>query len=158
MGYIRYIQILIQILIKFCKGQDNDTMRPLSYADAKVFLIFFSLVDRKSFERVESKWVPELQKYKVTAPYIIIGNKLDLRNDKEACKKLGVNPITTEEGLALAKKVKAAGYRECSAKTQEGLGEVFQLAVTAVVEPDKLSPKDSKNKDQKKKKKFLGIF
>lgn len=144
-------------------GQDNDTMRPLSYSDAKVVLIYFSLVDRKSFEKVSKFWVPEVQKNAKDVPYIIVGNKVDLRNDKNFLDKLGVKPITTEEGKTLTKQLGGLAYRECSAKTQEGLGEVFQAAVGACISPNSLENYTDKKKDTTEKKEvpkkgFLGLF
>jgi Ras-related C3 botulinum toxin substrate 1 len=94
-------------------GQDNDTMRPLSYQDSvnftlikkKVVIIFFSLVDRKSFERVEKFWVPEIIKSNKNLPYIIVGNKLDLRDDEKTIESLKIKPVTKEEGISMTKKV-----------------------------------------------------
>ncbi len=130
-------------------------MRPLSYNDTKVFLIYFSLVDRNSFERIEKKWVPEIiNTGHAEVPYVIVGNKLDLRNDPNTLKALGITdkPISTEEGKAMAKRVGAICYMECSAKTQEGLGELFTAAVTAVIQPEKLMPAEElKTLNEKKK-------
>jgi small GTP-binding protein len=134
-------------------GQDNDTMRPLSYQDCNVFLLFFSLVDKNSFERIKSKWVAELkQTGHHETPYLVVGNKLDLRDDPSACAQLRVTPIKKEEGEKMAKEVGAIKYLECSAKTQVGLGEIFQAAITAVVEPEKLVPADELANIHKKKK------
>lgn len=87
-------------------------------------------------------------------PYIIVGNKVDLRNDPDALNAMGIQdkPVTKEEGLSMAKKVGAIAYLECSAKTQEGLGEVFTTAVTAVLEPQKLMPESELKELQKKKR------
>lgn len=144
-------------------GQDNDTMRPLSYNDAKVVLIYFSLVDRKSFDKVEKFWVPEVLKNAKDCPFIVVGNKVDLRNDKNAVEKLGVKPVTSDEGKALTKKLGGLAYRECSAKTQEGLGEVFQAAVASCVAPETLEnyvkPSVVDPKKEEQKKGFLsGLF
>jgi hypothetical protein len=38
----------------------------------------------------------------------------------------------------MTKKIGGLSYKECSAKTQEGLGEVFQAAIAAVVAPETL--------------------
>ena len=125
-------------------------MRPLSYTDAKVIIIYFSIADRKSFDKVESFWVPEILKAtNGEVPFIVVGNKVDLRDDKKVSK-----PVTKLEAQALTKKIGGIAYRECSAKTQEGLGEVFQAAVCSVTHPDKLEYYQKKTKNVKKK----GLF
>jgi Ras family protein A len=87
---------------------------------------------------------------------------VDLRNDKNAVEKLGVKPVTTDEGKALTKKLGGLAYRECSAKSQEGLGEVFQAAVAACVAPDTLEnytkPIEGKTTDTKKSGFLQGLF
>ncbi len=55
------------------------------------------------------------------ATYIIVGTKIDLRDDLETLdvlRKLGRRPITTAEGHAFAKEINARKYIECSSLTQ----------------------------------------
>ena len=42
--------------------------------------------------------------------------------------------VTFEEGQHVAEAIQALGYVECSAKTREGLNEVFDFAVRQVLE------------------------
>jgi len=118
-------------------GQEEyDRLRPLSYANANVFLICFSVVNPVSYENVTAKWYPELMHFCPDVPYLLIGTKLDVRNDATVLEKLrGANqqPITTQKGDELAKKIKALKYMECSAKTSENLKIVFDEAVKAVL-------------------------
>jgi Ras-related C3 botulinum toxin substrate 1 len=107
-------------------GNDMDVMRPLAYPDAKVFVIYFSLVDRNSFTRVKTKWVPEIRQSGNKLPIVLVGNKIDLRDS-------GADAITTEEGNKMSSDVGAVAYLECSAKTLQGLGEVFERVVEAAV-------------------------
>ncbi|KAI1712820.1 ras family domain-containing protein [Ditylenchus destructor] len=54
-------------------GQDEfDRMRPLSYSNADVILICFSLVSPASFENVREKCVHEVRHYCKDVPYILI--------------------------------------------------------------------------------------
>ena len=53
---------------------------------------------------------------------ILVGTKLDLRDDKETNERLNrvkLVPITNEQGLQMMKKIGAVKYLECSAFTQE---------------------------------------
>jgi len=118
-------------------GQEEyDRLRPLSYANANVFLICFSVVNPTSYENVQSKWYPEVIHFCPDVPQILVGTKIDLRKDSETVKKLeasGQNTISTEQGEILAKKIKAIKYLECSAKTGENLKTVFDEAVKSVL-------------------------
>merc|ERR1712113_192262 len=48
--------------------EDFDQLRPLSYTEANIFVICFSVVSPASFENVESKWLPELEHYQPGVP------------------------------------------------------------------------------------------
>jgi len=43
-------------------------------------------------------------------------------------------PVTPDEGRAMAEKINAYGYLECSAKTKEGVREVFETATRAALQ------------------------
>jgi len=118
-------------------GQEEyDRLRPLSYANANVFLICFSVVNPTSFENVTSKWYPEVQHFCPNIPIILVGTKYDLRGDDKSLAKLkeqGQAPISFEQGEDLAKKLKAVKFIECSAYTGHNLKLVFDEAVKAVL-------------------------
>lgn len=80
-----------------------------------------------SFENVTSKWYPEIKHHCPDAPMILVGTKIDLRDDRETLTGLadqGLSPIKREQGQKLANKVRAVKYMECSALTQRGLKQV----------------------------------
>jgi len=107
--------------------EDYDRLRPLSYPQTDVFLICFSVVSPSSFENVTSKWCPEIKHHCPDAPILLIGTKIDLREDKEALQALAENghsPMKREQGQKLANKIRAVKYLECSALTQRGLKQV----------------------------------
>jgi len=118
--------------------EDYDRLRPLSYPQTDVFLICFSVVSPSSFENVTSKWCPEIKHHCADAPILLIGTKIDLREDKETLQILAENgqaPIKREQGQKLANKIRCVKYLECSALTQRGLKQVFDEAVRAVLRP-----------------------
>jgi len=88
------------------------------------FLVCFSVISRSSFENVKTKWIPEIKHHVPEATFLLVGTKMDLRNDQEVLKKVS-QPITKEEGAALAKELGARNYVECSALTQDGLKNVL---------------------------------
>ena len=74
-------------------------------------------------------------------PIILVGTKLDLRDDKETTEKLHIAPITYPQGLQMQKEISAVKYLECSALTQNGLKLVFDEAVQAFLKPQKNTKK-----------------
>eukprot|EP00092_Neocalanus_flemingeri_P016794 GFUD01018163.1.p1 GENE.GFUD01018163.1~~GFUD01018163.1.p1 ORF type:complete len:192 (+),score=59.89 GFUD01018163.1:127-702(+) len=122
-------------------GQEEYArLRTLSYPDANVFLICFSLVHPTSLENVRDKWTPELKHHAPGIPKLLVGTKMDLREDKKTLEKLSElhqKPVSAVQGQAMAKHIGASKYLECSAFTQDGLKEVFEEAVRIVLDPRK---------------------
>ncbi|XP_026324693.1 ras-related C3 botulinum toxin substrate 1-like [Hyposmocoma kahamanoa] len=113
-------------------------LRPLCYLQTNVFLMCFSLVDPTSFENIRTKWIREVQYHCPLVPIILVGTKLDLREDKETVQMLKdktLAPITYPQGLGMAKKIGAVKYLECSALTTEGLNTVFDDATRVGLMP-----------------------
>ena len=134
--------------------EDYDRLRPLSYPQTDVFIIAFAVSSPSSFENVKAKWVPELSHHAPNTALILVGTKIDLRNDPALIEKLrerGQSPITYEQGVQLAKDIGAVKYLECSALTQQGLKNVFDEAIRAVLYPVEI------NKDKKKRKRLCGL-
>ncbi|KAF0379025.1 Cell division control protein 42 [Gigaspora margarita] len=102
-------------------GQEEyDRIRPLSYPDADVVLICFSVTSPASFENVKETWVPEVRHYCPGIPYLIVGTQIELRDDPLVVEKLSqqrMSPITLKQGDNLAQKLGAIKYVECSALT-----------------------------------------
>ncbi len=140
--------------------EDYDRLRPLSYPQTDVFLICFSLISPPSFDNVLAKvsahstepplkgewgagmlskltahqqqWYPEISHHAPGVPIILVGTKLDKRDDQETIDKLAGNrmsPITYAMGSKRAEEIKAYKYVECSALTQLGLKNVFDNAI-----------------------------
>ena len=123
------------------KGQeDYDRLRPLSYPQTDVFLICFSIISPVSLSNVKTKWWPEVSHNCPNAKTILVGTKLDLREEKETLDRLrekGLSPVTPDQGRQMAKDIGAHCYMECSALTQKGLKQVFDQAIKSVIVTDK---------------------
>lgn len=79
---------------------------------------------------------------------MLVGTKLDLRDDKDTIEKLKekkLGPITYPQGLQMAKEIAAVKYLECSALTQKGLKTVFDEAIRAVLCPARPIKKNKKS-------------
>lgn len=107
----------------------------MSYSQTDVFVICYSIVDKESFSSIETKWIPELKKYNVSAPIIIVGTKSDLAD--------GMNPSdcvpeeTVKKFVQNAHNSHIAGSIRCSAKTRYNLENAFQMAINVVLYPEK---------------------
>ena len=115
-----------------------DRLRQLSYPQTDVFLICFSLISPASLENVEEKWGPELSHYCPDTPIILVGTKLDLRDNLDIIdmlKKQELAPVNYEQGLAMANKIGACCYVECSALARKGVSCVFTEAIRVVIGP-----------------------
>jgi GTPase SAR1 family protein len=62
--------------------------------------------------RGNAQWIDELRVHGGAKPFLLIGTKIDLRDDPHTCeemKKLHLSPITADQGRQLAKEIGAEG-------------------------------------------------
>nr|ALG00088.1 Rho GTPase [Azumapecten farreri]ALG00106.1 Rho GTPase [Azumapecten farreri] len=120
--------------------EDYDRLRPLSYPDTDVILMCFSIDSPDSLENIPEKWTPEVKHFCPNVPIILVGNKKDTRNDentKRELRKMKQEPVKASEGQSMAENIHAKAYMECSAKTKEGVREVFETATAAALSTKK---------------------
>eukprot|EP00440_Ansanella_granifera_P050842 gb/GFBE01055103.1/.p1 GENE.gb/GFBE01055103.1/~~gb/GFBE01055103.1/.p1 ORF type:complete len:189 (+),score=29.29 gb/GFBE01055103.1/:1-567(+) len=110
-----------------------DGVQPPKYPDANVFLLLFSLVSRESLASVERKWHPEIEQQSPGTPVVLVGTKCDLCDDPSNSVD-GSHPVSSQEGQALAARLGAAEYVECSSLTGTGLYEVMDAALWACLQ------------------------
>jgi len=92
------------------------------------------------------QWYPEISHHAPNVPMILVGTKLDLREDRDTIDKLRdrrMSPIAYQQGTAMSRDIGAVRYLECSALTQKGLKNVFDEAIRAVLAP---TPRERKKK------------
>lgn len=82
--------------------EDFARVRPISYNNASVFIVCFSLINEDSLENACTKWFKELKQLGPKSPFILVGTKSDLRdeflNSGDPSKQKMA--ITYEKGLA----------------------------------------------------------
>ncbi|VDP78253.1 unnamed protein product [Echinostoma caproni] len=108
----------------------------LSYPDTDVILMCFSIDSTDSRDNILEKWYSEVKHFCPNVPIILVGNKKDLRNDERArheLAKMRQEMVKPEEGRLMAERINAYAYLECSAKTKEGVREVFETATRAAL-------------------------
>ena len=141
----------------------------LAYDRTDVLLITFSVRNRASFRNVKDLWLKEVEKNKdkfrnarvriVHTPnqnidifiilrskltsfqIVLVGTKSDLRGDANAKRNTEDKDITKAEAEQLAKEIKATCYMETSAKTGDGIKELFLESIKAAMSEGKSSKK-----------------
>ena len=139
-------------MINFFSKLSYDRIRPLSYPDTDVFLVTYSTVNPDSFSNVQTKWINEIKYHNPHTPFVLVGTKKDLRTNEDFLRCLEereMKPVTTQEGMNLAKETGAFAFMESSALTQEGVKEVFEQVIKAymheeVVENQRINDKTKK--------------
>ncbi|EEB07279.1 rho family GTPase Rho3 [Schizosaccharomyces japonicus yFS275] len=124
-------------------GQEEyDQLRSLSYSDTHVIMICFAVDSRDSLENVQSKWVPEVANNCEGVKLVLVALKCDLRGaDDDQVNRSKI--IDYEEGLAVAKKINAVRYLECSAKLNRGVNEAFTEAARVALAAQPRGVKDA---------------
>ncbi|OBA26955.1 ras-domain-containing protein [Hanseniaspora valbyensis NRRL Y-1626] len=135
-------------------GQEEfDRLRSLSYNDTHVIMLCFSVDSRDSLENIETKWKDEIDDFCKGVKLVLVALKCDLRNDMEQPRlvtpatirrqesqqdSVNLNKktsmITYDEGLAVAKRIGAVRYLECSAKYNKGVNEGFTEVTRVALE------------------------
>ncbi|XP_022105281.1 cdc42 homolog [Acanthaster planci] len=142
-------QLQVQLNVFDTAGQeDYDRLRHLAYPNTDIFLVCFAVDSPTSLENVRDVWVPEIRCYHNCGrpiPFILVGLKADLRTgpadepprraswwEKRRSRLASAEHVTSEMGEAMAKKLGAVAYRECSALSQHGIKAIFDEAVMEV--------------------------
>ncbi|XP_049849477.1 ras-like GTP-binding protein Rho1 [Schistocerca gregaria] len=114
-----------------------DTVRPLAYQDAKVFLLCFRVSDPDSLDNAVNKWYPEIRQHCDNTPVILCGCQSDLRNDIEtisALAKLHHAPVSSEQAVSVSRTICATTYVETSAKASaKAVRDAFEVAALAAL-------------------------
>ncbi|KAG6812835.1 Rho GTPase [Tricholoma furcatifolium] len=123
---------MVELSLWDTAGQEEfDRLRSLSYAETNVVMICFSVDNPVSLENVESKWIDEILEHCPGVKLVLVALKCDLRDDRgvrERLQRYGTHAVEYEEGLAVARRIRASRYLECSSKHNRGVTEVFNEA------------------------------
>lgn len=128
-------------------------------------MLCFSIDSPDSLENVQSKWVGEIADHCEGVKLVLVALKCDLRNNEDtdiehnqnidddynpysAAGHSNKRLISYEEGLAVAKKVGALRYLECSAKKNRGVNEAFSEAARCALNA---KPKGANDNEPEKK-------
>jgi len=124
---------VINVILWDTAGQDDYAqIRTTCYNNCRydVFLLCFSVIHRDSFDNIKYKWLTELKQNSPGTPFILVGTKIDLRDDSSNTH------ISQKEGAKRGKDIKAHTYVECSSKNPVSVAKVVMEAVSMVLEQD----------------------
>jgi len=109
-------------------GQEDFVfLRPMFYPGTDIFLVFYSVAMRPSFENVKDKWIPEFKLTCPHTPFFLIASQIDLREAKNP------NHVTSKEGKKLAKECGAEEYFELSSKDSSSFRGIWDEMLRCVI-------------------------
>lgn len=134
-------------------GQEEfDRLRSLSYDDTDLIMLCYSVDSKDSLENVESKWQSEIADNCPGVKIVLVALKCDLReaveededgagvtNTEDGAPREKKPMISYDQGLEVARRIKASRYLECSAMRNRGVNEAFTEAarVALLVKKDR---------------------
>ncbi|KAK4529767.1 hypothetical protein CCYA_CCYA02G0624 [Cyanidiococcus yangmingshanensis] len=127
---------LVEINIWDCAGQKEfDEVRQYVYHPGlDVFILCFSLVDRRTLQHCEKRWLAEMQDFDSTVPFVLLGTKVDLRDRALLQGSAAIAQVVlTEEGARLARRLGAEQYVEVSARAGTNVERAFLAAARAAL-------------------------
>lgn len=63
-------------------SEGYERLRPLSYPGTDIFLLCFDITNQASFNSIKDSWISEIRHHMPYTPFLIVGNKMDLRRKK----------------------------------------------------------------------------
>lgn len=138
--------------------EDYRKVRALSYPQTDVFILFFSLISPTSLENIENGWVPEIQMNCQDPKFILVGGNSALRDSfqehYDEYKSKGWEPVPSEKGDEMRRKIKAIDYIECDADSKYNVKEVFERAMHIALHNIQFQDTEEKPHKTKKVSKF----
>jgi len=117
------LQSSVRFVIWDLAGQAQFKRVRLSYlANAEAGILVFDVTNKTSYENLEN-WFNEIKKASPDISSILVGNKIDLKNERE---------VSTEDGEKIAKKLNLS-YIETSAKTGENINDTFRTLALQMI-------------------------
>jgi small GTP-binding protein len=114
----------VRFVIWDLAGQAQFKRVRMSYlANAEAGILVYDVTNRESFENVDKNWYNEIKKVSPNIALILVGNKIDLKEDRV---------VSTEEGESLSRKLKLT-YIETSAKTGENINDAFKMLALQII-------------------------
>lgn len=129
---------IIELALWDTAGQEEySRLRPLSYTNADVLMVCYSVGSKTSLRNVEDLWFPEVKHFCPSTPIMLVGLKSDLY-EADNLSDL-VEPSSAE---SLAKRLGAFAHIQCSARLKEYIDEVFETAIHTLLSDSLYAPRE----------------
>jgi len=82
------------------------------------------------------QWLDEILTHCEGVKVCLVATRCDLRDNPDVIRKLAAQrekPVDYETGLAVARRIRASRYLECSAKANRGVTEAFEEATRVAI-------------------------
>eukprot|EP01080_Neovahlkampfia_damariscottae_P003161 gene3161-5477_t len=122
-------QYELQLSTFYDTGLTDEEIKLVQQADG--FIVVFDLTNKFSLDRVLF-YRKKIEKSSVDPPSILVGNKSDLKYERE---------VDTTEGLKLADEFGCTFFETCATNNFKGVDEVFKEIIKVVEAHKKKNPK-----------------
>lgn len=114
-------------------GQEKyRSLAPMYYRSSAAAILVYDVTNKESLENLKT-WIQEINnKAPQGIAVIIVGNKIDLVNERT---------VSQDAGLEVAKELGAVHYFEVSAKTGEGINQLFTKVAELDIKQDAIIDK-----------------
>jgi small GTP-binding protein len=117
------LESAVRFIIWDLAGQSQfQRVRPSYLANAEAGILVYDVTNRKSYENIEN-WNNEIIKASPNISLILVGNKIDLKDNRK---------VSNKEGSKLADKL-GLSYIETSAKTGENINDAFKMLALLMI-------------------------
>ena len=124
--FVEEINASVRLIMWDLAGQEKyNVIRSMYFQGCVGALLVYDITRHNTFETINSKWLKDFKKYvKKEGTYILIGNKIDLKDQRM---------VSTEDGKNFAKKIDASDFIETSAKSGENAEKAFENLVNQIL-------------------------
>ena len=124
--FIDEIKASVRLIMWDLAGQEKyNVIRSMYFQGCVGALLVYDVTRHNTFETINSKWLKDFKKYvKKEGIYILIGNKIDLKDQKV---------VSTEDGESFSKEINASDFIETSAKYGENVEKAFTNLVYQIL-------------------------
>lgn len=124
--FVDEINASVRLIMWDLAGQEKyNVIRSMYFQGCVGALLVYDVTRHNTFETINSKWLKDFKKYvKKEGIYILIGNKIDLKDQKV---------VSTEDGESFSKEINASDFIETSAKYGENVEKAFSNLVYQIL-------------------------